>query len=135
MVTKPNISSSALQRISSMFGQFTSTKLQSVERHMLKNLGVIFDSNFTLEAHINKLCSNVCYHIRNISKVRAYLSRESTERLVHATVTSRLDRGHILLHGLPRKLVSKLQRVQNAAARLVTLTSRRAHITTDNTHT
>ena len=100
-----------------------------------KNLGVIFDSNFTLEAHINKLCSNVFYHIRNISKVRAYLSRESTERLVHATVTSRLDMGNILLHGLPQKLVSKLQRVQNAAARLVTLNSSRTHITTDNTHT
>ena len=73
-----------------------------------RNLGVIFDSNFTLEALINKLCSNAFYHIRNISKVRAYLSRESTERLVHATVTSRLDMGNILLYGLPQKLVSKL---------------------------
>ena len=94
-----------------------------------RNLGVIFDSNFTLEAHINKLCSNAFYHIRNISKVIAYLSRESTERLVHATLTSRLDMCNILLYGLPQKLVSKLQRVQNAAARLVTLTSRRTHIT------
>ena len=55
-----------------------------------RNLGVIFDSNFTLEAHINKLCSHAFCHIRNISKVRAYLSRESTERLVHATVTSQI---------------------------------------------
>ena len=45
-----------------------------------RNLGVIFDSNFTLEAHINKLCSNAYYHIRNISKVGVYLSRESTEK-------------------------------------------------------
>ena len=37
--------------------------------------------------------------------------------------------GNILLYGLPLKVVSKLQRVQNAAARLVTLTSRRTHIT------
>ena len=94
-----------------------------------RNMGVIFDSNFTLEAHINKLCSNAFYHIRNISKVRAYLSPESTERLVYATVTSRLDMGNILLYGLPQKLVSKLQRVQNAATRLVTLTSKRTHIT------
>ena len=113
-----------------MFGQFTSTKLQSVERHChARNLGVIFDFNFTPEAHINKLCTNAFYHIRNIIKVRAYLSRESTERLVHATVTSRLDMGNILLYGLPQKLVSKLQRVQNAAVRPVTLTSRRTRIT------
>ena len=72
-----------------------------------RNLGVIFDTNFTLEAHINKLCSNAFYHIRNISKVRAYLSRESTERLVHATVTSRLNMGNILLYGLPQKLYSQ----------------------------
>ena len=72
------------------------------------------------------------YHIRNISKVRAYLSPESTERLVHATVTPRLDMGnisHYHNYGLPQKLVSKLQRVQNAASGLVALTSRRTHIT------
>ena len=28
-----------------------------------RNLGVIFDSNFTLEAHINKLCANAFYYI------------------------------------------------------------------------
>ena len=50
-------------------------------------------------------------------------------KLVHGLVTAMLDMGNILLYGLPQKLVSKLQRVQNAAARLVTLTSRRTHIT------
>ena len=35
-------------------------------------------------------------------------------KLVHGLVTAMLDMGSILLFGLPQKLVSKLQRVQNA---------------------
>ena len=77
-----------------------------------RNLGLFFYSNSSLEAHINKLCSNAFYQIRNISKVRAYLWRESTERLVHTTVTSRLDMGNILLYGLPDHtlLILKLEK-------------------------
>ena len=38
---------------------------------------------------------------------------------IHAFVTSRLDYCNALLSGVPLKLVSRLQRVQNAAAKLV----------------
>ena len=44
-------------------------------------------------------------------------------------VTSRLDYCNALLYGLPETLLQKLQRVQNAAARLVTGTRKYEHIT------
>ena len=54
---------------------------------------------------------------------------ESQERLVLTLVVSRLDYGNALLMGLPDGLISKLQRVQNAEARLVVRCGREEHIT------
>ena len=51
--------------------------------------------------------------------IRKYFSRESTEMLVHAFITSRLDYCNSLLYGLPNYQLNKLQRVLNASARLV----------------
>lgn len=60
--------------------------------------------------------------IRKIGKIRKFLDKATTERLIHAFVTSRLV-------GLPATELNKLQRIQNIAARLVTLTKRTDHIT------
>ena len=60
--------------------------------------------------------------------VRKYLNQKSTETLIHAFVSSRLDNCNSLLFGLPSYQISKLQRIQNIAARLVTLTNKRSHI-------
>ena len=47
---------------------------------------------------------------------------------MHAFITSRLDYCNSLLYGLPDCLISKLQRVQNAAARLIYKAPRFCHI-------
>ena len=45
--------------------------------------------------------------------------QHATELLIHSLVISRLDYGNGLLYGVSDKLLDKLQRVQNAAARVV----------------
>ena len=51
------------------------------------------------------------------------------EMVLHAFVTSRIDYGNGLLYGLPDCEITKLQRVQNAAARLLTSSCKYDHIT------
>ena len=94
-----------------------------------RNIGVIFDHHFRFNEHIASICKSSFYHLRNISNIRKYLSSTTTEILVHAFVSSKLDHCNSLLYGLPNCLIKKLQHVQNAAARLITLSRKHEHIT------
>ena len=67
--------------------------------------------------------------MRNIGQVRNRLNDNATKSLVQSLVISRLDYGNSLLCGLPRELLAKLQSVQNKAARMITRTKKRGHIT------
>ena len=68
------------------------------------------------------------FWLRNIRRVRRCLTLTATQLLVQALVLSRLDYCDALLLGLPQGHISRLQRVQNSAARLVTCTPWREHI-------
>ena len=57
----------------------------------VRNLGVLFDQTLSFGEHVSKLCKSSHYHLRNISKIRKYLDENSTETLVHAFVSSKLD--------------------------------------------
>ena len=69
------------------------------------------------------------FHIRRLKQVRRLLGPDITARLVSAFVLSRLDYCNAVLAGLPRSAIAPLQRVQNAAARLVAGLGTRDHIT------
>ena len=83
------------------------------------NLGVWFSSSLNMSEHITKLCASAFFYIYNIRRIRKYLSKDSAKTLVHAFISSRLDYGNSLLFGLPQDQIQKLQRVQNASARLI----------------
>ena len=78
--------------------------------------------------HVKKICKTSYYHLRNISKIRKYLTEETTEILVLAFISSKLDYCNSLLYGLPKHMISSLQSVQNTAARIVTLAKKFDHI-------
>ena len=94
----------------------------------VRNLGVWFDSNLSMNVHITKTSSAAFYYLHNIRRIRNYLSKSSTETLVHAFISSRVDYSNSLFFGLPAYQLNKLQRVQNAAARLVYCESKYCHI-------
>jgi hypothetical protein len=93
-----------------------------------RNLGVLFDSGMSLETHITNVSRSAAYEIHKLGAIRKYLDNDTTEILVRAFVSSRLDYCNSLYAGLPQYHIDKLQRVQNMAARIVTRT-KELHIT------
>ena len=99
------------------------------QSNTVRNLGVLFDQTLSFGEHVSKLCKSSHYHPRNISKIRKYLDENSTETLVHAFVSSKLDYCNALLIGRPKYQIDRLQSVLNTAARIVTFTCKYDHIT------
>ena len=95
----------------------------------VKNLGSWFYSSLDMLSHVNNICSSSFYYIYNRRRIRKYLFHQTAISLIHAFITSKLDYYNSLLYGLSTVHINKLQRVQNAVARLVTTTSRICHIT------
>ncbi len=95
----------------------------------VRDLGAFFDSNMSMEAHINAKCCAAFKHLYNLRRIRKYLSREATETLVHAFIFSHIDYCNGLLYGLPKYQIQKLQRIQNMAAKLVFQQPKFSHVT------
>ena len=93
-----------------------------------RNIGAILDSTMNMEAHINSVCRNAYLQLRNLSRIRRFLSKEATETLVHSFITTKLDFMNGLLYGLPKTLLRKLQKIQNIAARIITRSKPSDHI-------
>ena len=94
-----------------------------------RNIGVIFDKTLCLNDHfITKVCQTCHYWLKNIRRIRRCLSLTATQLFVQALVLSRLDYCNALYVGLPQQQLGRLQRIQNAAARLITCTPRQEHI-------
>ena len=49
------------------------------------------------------------------------MNRSAAEQIIHEFVTSRLNNGNALFYSLPQNQISRLQHIQNTAARVVTL--------------
>ena len=71
-----------------------------------------------------------CFHqIRNIGRIRSYITVDACKTLVCSLVASRMDYGNASMYGVNASIVSKLQRVQNTTARLVTRKKKYEYIT------
>ena len=86
-----------------------------------RNLGTWFGSKLNLQEQIHKTCKSGFFHLYNS------LFQESARTSVHRL--GRVDYCDSLLSGLPSVHLLKLQRFQNAAARLLSNVPCNSHIT------
>ncbi len=97
--------------------------------NQVRNLGVILETDLSFSSRVKAVTKSAYYHLKNIARIRCFVSSHDLEKLVHAFITSRVDYCNGLLTGLPKKTIRQLQLIQNAAARILTRTRKSEHIT------
>ena len=89
----------------------------------VRNLGVIFDSDFSFHKHISNiiLCKSCFYHLRDLRRIRRHLGLplSTAKTISNPLITSRLVYCNSLINNIAKQDLSKLQRVQNCLARVV----------------
>ena len=93
----------------------------------VRNLGVIFDTSMTMCNQISCLSRNITFHLRNISRIRRFLDFDSCNDIIRSLILSRLDYGNVLLLGANSTDISRLQTLQNWAAKLIFCASKKNH--------
>ena len=95
----------------------------------VKNLRVVFDSNFTFSNHVSQVIKSTRAHTRELYRIRPLLDLKTSVLLVNALVSSRLDYCNSLFLSLTDFQLRRLQLVQNSLCRVVTHSSKFSHIT------
>ena len=85
----------------------------------VRNLGAIFDSDFSFHKHVSDICKSCFYHIRDLRRIRRHIPLSTAKTISNALISSRLDYCNSLLNNIAKQDLSKLQRVQNCLARVV----------------
>ena len=86
----------------------------------VRNLGAYMNTHSTTSAQVDAICKKCNYHLRRIGSIRRYLTRDIVQGVVVALILSNIDYCNALLCGGPANQVTRLQKLQNRAARLVT---------------
>ena len=95
----------------------------------VRNLGVWFYAEFSFSEHV-KRTGNACFlQMRNLRRIRQYLTPEVAVLAANALVSSCLDYCNSLFRGLSCFNLHKLQSIQNTLARIVTNHRKYAHVT------
>ncbi len=87
------------------------------------------DCDLSFKSHINQVTKICFYHLRNIARIRPFLSFNDAKKLINVFIFSRLDYCNAVYTGLPKGSMVKLQLIQNAAARVLMKLKKREYIT------
>ena len=72
-----------------------------------------------MDKHVNEVSSACFYHLRALRHIRPDVTTEDVNTIACLVVGARLDYANSVLHGVSKKNINRLQRIQNALARVV----------------
>ena len=91
----------------------------------VKSLGVILDSNLTMANMISDKVRKCYFHLRSINRIKYSLDESMRMKLINNLILSQLDYCNALFANCPAYQINKLQKVENAAVRLIYNSSKR----------
>ena len=94
----------------------------------VRNLGVVFDMNFSFSDQVSQVLKSTRVHARDLYKICPLLDLKTSVLLANALVSSRLDYWNPLFLSLTDIELRRLQLVQNSLCRVVTRSSKYSHI-------
>lgn len=94
----------------------------------VRNLEVVFDSELKMDKQVNSVMKAGYFHLRNIAKIKQFLSLADLKQVIQAFIMSRLDYCNSLYLGLPAVLLNRLQLLQNATTRLLIGTKKQVSV-------
>ena len=103
-------------------------QIRSDSSEPVRDLGVLLDSELTMDAHIKQLCRSCFYQLRRLQVIRHCLSRGTLLTLACAFICNRIDYCNGVLYGVTASRLDRLQSALNATARLVLIIPKFSHI-------
>ena len=83
------------------------------------DLGVVIDQELKTDAHVGIMTRSCFYQLRQLRTIRQSLSDDATRMLIHSFVVNRVDYCNSVLSGITVVQTDRVQRILNAAARLL----------------
>ena len=80
-----------------------------------------------MSMQVPRTCHAAYFQLHNLANIR-HCHIDACKTIVHGLVTSKLDYGNAVLCGINGRLLQKMQRVKNSAARVITQQRRRDHL-------
>ena len=92
-------------------------------------LGVVLDSEIKRTTHVKRLAGRCFYYLRQLWAVRRSVTADVTKTLVKAFITCRVDYCNSVFNNISAVGILPLQRIINAAARVIVRKRKYDHIT------
>ncbi len=117
------LSSASINNLSSSLGALSNNVWKEA-----RNFGVVFDSELSFDVQVTKVVQTCFAQLRQLTKIKSFLSVADLQKVIHAFISSRLDYCNALYSGISQRNLQRLQLIQNAAAWLLTGIKKRDHI-------
>ena len=89
-----------------------------IEReYAVKNLGITFDESFSWSKHVNLIVAKAYGKLCHAYRFKHFLTPEAKWNLCETYILSQFNYGDVILQGMNKQLIDKIQRVQNSCIR------------------